>query len=179
LASDFMNSRSGPDSDAESEVRLFYVAMTRAKRLLIAEPELLRTFTTDAWRTKQTEARPFSARGAAPGSKRQPQPGPRLDIREINPRARRTQHPGVATTNRSTPTAESTRPSPGDPKPVAQQGLRGDIMEITPAARVMRHPGAATTVPPADDATRSPAGNQKVPERGKFWRHVARLFGVS
>ena len=50
LADDFVSGRLGPDPDAESEVRLFYVAMTRAKNLLIVEPQMLHTFTTNAWK---------------------------------------------------------------------------------------------------------------------------------
>ena len=61
LADDFISGRLGPDPDAEAEVRLFYVAMTRAKRLLIIDPELLHTFTTNAWRTKQSSRHPSQA----------------------------------------------------------------------------------------------------------------------
>lgn len=61
LAPDFMSGRLGPDPDAEAEVRLFYVAMTRAKRLLIVGPELLHTFTTNAWKTKPSGPRPCPA----------------------------------------------------------------------------------------------------------------------
>lgn len=50
LADDFLSGRLGPDPEGESEVRLFYVAMTRAKRLLIVEPQMLHTFTTNAWK---------------------------------------------------------------------------------------------------------------------------------
>ena len=52
LADDFISTRLGPDPEAAAEARLFYVAMTRAKKLLIVSPDLLRTFTTDAWKTK-------------------------------------------------------------------------------------------------------------------------------
>ena len=56
LASDFLSSRlSGIDPNGEAEVRLFYVAMTRAKRLLVVEPELLSTFTTGNWTTRPPE----------------------------------------------------------------------------------------------------------------------------
>jgi hypothetical protein len=58
LADDFISGRLGPDPDAEAEVRLFYVAMTRAKRLLIAAPELLRTFTTNIWKMKPSSRHP-------------------------------------------------------------------------------------------------------------------------
>jgi hypothetical protein len=61
LAPDFISGRLGPDPDAEAEVRLFYVAMTRAKRLLIIDPELLHTFTTNAWKTQQLGLSPCPA----------------------------------------------------------------------------------------------------------------------
>lgn len=52
LCPDFLNSRLNPDDpNAEAEVRLFYVAMTRAKNLLIVDPEILDIFTTGRWRT--------------------------------------------------------------------------------------------------------------------------------
>jgi UvrD-like helicase family protein len=54
LADDFISGRLGPDPEAEAEVRLFYVAMTRAKNLLIASPELLHTFTTNVWKMRQS-----------------------------------------------------------------------------------------------------------------------------
>jgi ATP-dependent exoDNAse (exonuclease V) beta subunit len=43
------------DPSAEAEVRLFYVAMTRAKKQLVVEPELLETFTGGGWKMKQPE----------------------------------------------------------------------------------------------------------------------------
>jgi superfamily I DNA/RNA helicase len=54
LADDFISGRLGPDPEAEAEVRLFYVAMTRARNLLIASPDLLRTFTTNVWKMRQS-----------------------------------------------------------------------------------------------------------------------------
>jgi AAA domain-containing protein/UvrD-like helicase family protein len=171
LASDFMNSRLGRDPDAESEVRLFYVAMTRAKRLLIAEPELLRIFTTDAWKTKQTEPRPFSARGATADSGRQPQPAHRVDVRDMNLAAAGMQHPGAATTRRST-IVDPPLSAPASPRPRVQPRPRVDLItEITPEASVVRHPGAVTNG--------GVAGAQKQSPRGKFWSRLARLFGTS
>jgi UvrD-like helicase family protein len=58
LAPDFLSSRlNGVDPNAEAEVRLFYVAMTRAKRLLVVEPELLDTFTSGGWQALRPEPR--------------------------------------------------------------------------------------------------------------------------
>src|SRR5262249_52343425 len=52
LAGDLGSSR-GSAPIAASTFRLFYVAMTRAKERLIVDPEVLRTFTTDAWKTRR------------------------------------------------------------------------------------------------------------------------------
>jgi len=59
LAPDFMSARLGPGSEGKAEVRLFYVAMTRAKKLLIAEPVMLQQVTSGAW--KQNRQDPGSA----------------------------------------------------------------------------------------------------------------------
>jgi hypothetical protein len=80
LAPDFMSSRlNGVDPNAEAEVRLFYVAMTRAKRLLVVEPELLDTFTSGGWRRRQPEPKqrpePRISRPVAP-----PQPAVRRPV---------------------------------------------------------------------------------------------------
>ena len=49
LAADFANSRTNADqADVEADARLFYVAVTRAKSLLAADPTLLTRFTTEA-----------------------------------------------------------------------------------------------------------------------------------
>jgi len=53
LAADFASSRTNADqADNEAEVRLFYVAMTRAKRLLAVDPTLLTRFTTEARKSR-------------------------------------------------------------------------------------------------------------------------------
>ena len=58
LAPDFLSSRlNGVDPNAEAEVRLFYVAMTRAKRHLSVDPDLLATFTSGIWRQRKPEPR--------------------------------------------------------------------------------------------------------------------------
>lgn len=55
LTNDFASKRLAADAPApEAEVRLFYVAMTRAKECLVIDPEILREFETASWRAKQT-----------------------------------------------------------------------------------------------------------------------------
>jgi hypothetical protein len=44
LAEDFVTSNSGDDCKSEEEIRLFYVALTRARERLIISPEILETF---------------------------------------------------------------------------------------------------------------------------------------
>lgn len=62
LASDFASSRMHPDNpDVESEVRLFYVGMTRAKRTLCVDPDMLATFTTASWKLRPNVERPGSS----------------------------------------------------------------------------------------------------------------------
>jgi superfamily I DNA/RNA helicase len=56
LAPDFLSSRlNGTDPNAEAEVRLFYVAMTRAKNHLSVDPEMLATFASGEWRKRKPE----------------------------------------------------------------------------------------------------------------------------
>lgn len=55
LAPDFLSSRiKATDPDAEAEVRLFYVAMTRAQRYLSVDRTMLSTFISGSWKS-QTE----------------------------------------------------------------------------------------------------------------------------
>lgn len=81
LAPDFLSSRlNGVDPGAEAEVRLFYVAMTRAKRHLIAEPEMLGVFTSGGWKAQKQESvrSPPGGPFVAPPTK--PPPLPTTDI---------------------------------------------------------------------------------------------------
>jgi hypothetical protein len=58
LASDFHSRRLTPGHpEAEAEVRLFYVAMTRAKRRLYVEPEVLEAFTSGSWSPRRRRTR--------------------------------------------------------------------------------------------------------------------------
>jgi hypothetical protein len=71
LTNDFASKRLAADAPApEAEVRLFYVAMTRAIDRLVIDPEILREFETASWRAKQT--RPIG--GTAPPNKSSTQP---------------------------------------------------------------------------------------------------------
>lgn len=55
LTNDFASKRLSTDAPApEAEVRLFYVAMTRAKDSLVVDPEVLGEFESAAWRDKPT-----------------------------------------------------------------------------------------------------------------------------
>jgi len=86
LAPDFLSSRlNGSDPNAEAEVRLFYVAMTRAKNRLSVDPEMLATFTSGEWKKRKLET-PL-ARGPAPSVPR-PQPSPTRDDGTINTQQR-------------------------------------------------------------------------------------------
>jgi hypothetical protein len=179
LAPDFMNARLGPTAEGASEVRLFYVAMTRAKKSLIAEPGLLRTFMTDVWKIKQPEqSRRFSS--AAAPSRPEPRPVgavPRPNIHEIYPEARRMRHPGAATSPTHTTRADNPGRSPASPLPPVEAERRTEIREITPQARIMLHPGAAVETA-ADVSTPASVITVPVSERRTFWGRVARLFGA-
>jgi hypothetical protein len=62
-----MNSRLSPGHpDGEAEVRLFYVAMTRAKRRLIVDPNMLSVFTSGSWRETERPAIPAPVLKQAP-----------------------------------------------------------------------------------------------------------------
>jgi hypothetical protein len=158
LAPDFANSRLGSHPDAPSEVRLFYVAMTRAKKTLIVAPEVLHTFATDAWKTKEPEkAKPRAQpRRTAPRPAPPPQPAPAAEqpaaaqqhprpVREIEAPGARARHPGAAP-------ASPRRPVQTPRTPQRQQ---------EPA-----RPEAASTAPP----------RQRPPERPGLWGRIARLF---
>ena len=73
LAPDFVSSRlDGGHPDSEAEVRLFYVAMTRAKRNLSVDPNMLATFTSGAWKARKPE----TGRGPRAESTARPKPPP-------------------------------------------------------------------------------------------------------
>ena len=165
LTSDFLSSRRGPG--AAPEVRLFYVAMTRAKNTLIVDNETLSTFTTDAWKTRtagQNRARPHE-RGAQrrPEPARHPQPRPRpAPVREVIAPIVREQHPRAV--GAGAPKTVGGRPfRPEPPSGPEWRGTPGpsegaDRSETYRSPRTDRQPSAASP---------------------KFWKRVARLFGAS
>jgi superfamily I DNA/RNA helicase len=77
LTNDFASKRLAADAPApEAEVRLFYVAMTRAIDRLVIDPEILREFETASWRAKQT--RPTGGTAPPKNSSTQPSASPVL-----------------------------------------------------------------------------------------------------
>jgi hypothetical protein len=68
LTNDFASKRLAGDAPApEAEVRLFYVAMTRAKDRLVIDPEILSEFETASWRAKKTRGKDVSSITTKPG----------------------------------------------------------------------------------------------------------------
>ena len=127
LAPDFA-STGGRNGIPTAEVRLFYVAMTRAKKLLVVAPEMLTLFGTDAWKEKRAverearNARNEAAAGSAsrtstanrahrtpPSAPAQRQATPKYTgpIERISPHVAR-QHP--ASSSRLPPTTSPSQP---------------------------------------------------------------------
>ena len=163
LASDFANSRLGSHPGANSEVRLFYVAMTRARENLIVAPEVLELFSTDAWKSKELVRR--RARTAVPPDLARNEPG-RL-LREssadlIANSSARQRYPAVE----RRPAHEQAEPSqtvqtnPGD----LQVGIRWGTQSQTSSAP-----------PPLPDRVAATQPVQSPPRRG-IWGRIARFF---
>ena len=186
LSSDFSSSRLGPG--AAAEVRLFYVAMTRAKNTLIVDNATLSTFTTDAWKTRTADhhqARP-PERGAQrrPEPARHPQPRPRpAPVREVIAPIVREQHPGAA--GAEAPKTASPRPFRPEPPP-AHGSLSREIREPNSTEVRKKHPGVALDGAPGA----SGGADEREPHRAsrsdrlpaapppKLWKRLARLFGA-
>jgi hypothetical protein len=95
LAPDFLSSRlNGVDPTAEAEVRLFYVAMTRAKQHLSVDPDLLATFTSGTWRTRRPEPRQSTSKARVVAPPRPP-PLPAAHQRDNRGNERRSEAPAV------------------------------------------------------------------------------------
>lgn len=169
LAPDFLSSQ-GEDAVAESEVRLFYVAMTRAKRDLVVAPELLGLFSSDAWKRRRTVTR-SAQRGSAEargGS--------------FTPSGAKEQ-PRAETEKRAALRAGRASPARTD----AAEGLR----EVVAPGAASKHPGApgrdarATEgireVVAPDAASKHPGAvgrhAQAAPPKS-MWSRLARLFGL-
>jgi hypothetical protein len=159
LTPDFMSVRLGPNPDAASEVRLFYVAMTRAKALLIVDSEMLRTFTTDAWKQRRAEPNQRQSSGSARPSQPQPQPPPEpvarpvVGVREINPPDIGRRHPSAATQS-AQQTATGSQQSQSSPEltPRARP-----IEERVPESIRKQHPAASQS---AQQAASGPLRSQ-------------------
>ncbi len=136
LASDFASSRLGKHPDAPSEVRLFYVAMTRAKQSLIVAPEVLATFATDAWKTKEPERgqprrtprreRPQPAPTRQNGAR--PKPARPIPIREVIAPSVRARHP--AATSPAPPDRAPTGKTAQSPRPRQRTGFWSRIVRL-------------------------------------------------
>lgn len=154
LAQDFLSSQLCPNSPtAEAEVRLFYVAMTRAKRYLSVDQDLLMTFMSGAWKTKKPTASPQRVNGhiVPPAPLLRPVSRPEATYaihgREVVSRSVQQRHTAAAP-YRGPLAAPRTDPS---------------------------HPSSRTEPPPpiADVNPTPPLA------RGSFWKRIVRLFGGS
>ena len=75
LSPDFATSSQGTAREGEEEVRLFYVAITRARELLCVDPAMLAHYATGAWNAPKQKKAPSSASPqdhAAPETRRPP-----------------------------------------------------------------------------------------------------------
>lgn len=78
LAPDFLSQRKALDVEAaRPEIRLFYVAMTRAKHTLVVNPDILETFTTGQRPPKAATHVEAPAKGEHPTAKR------RIDLKTV------------------------------------------------------------------------------------------------
>jgi hypothetical protein len=133
-------------------------SLTRAKERLIVDPDMLRIFTTDAWKTRRGSEQGRRQRSAAGTAGPWPEPPraarPGGGIQEVTSPSAIRGHPGAARA------LASHRPqAPPQPPPIT-----GGIREITSPAATRAHPGTAAV------AEATPNG---------FWRKVARLFSAS
>jgi hypothetical protein len=127
LASDFASARLAQNPDAPSEVRLFYVAMTRARTTLVVEPSLLALFCTDAWKTKESQPRRPFRRPQTPSASRHNPPRPRPH-RPSSRRPEIREAETVACSSSGSPSAVRQAPV----QPVAR---RTQIASLAPASR--------------------------------------------
>jgi hypothetical protein len=167
LAPDFLSSKpSVKEPNPQAEARLFYVAMTRAKRYLFIEPEMLATFTSGIRKPRQSDASAQRPNGYSS------QPGPQQSPRSSS----RTEGPRPSASGPTTPPhAPGSNRVPTRPAP---------IREIVPPSVRQQHPGAASNGVPPTTARQSPQAPRpttdntaRPPARNNFWTRVARLFG--
>jgi UvrD-like helicase family protein len=148
LAPDFLSSRlNGVDPNAEAEVRLFYVAMTRAKRLLVVEPELLDTFTSGGWKSRQPE----------PRQRQEPRA-----VRPVRPPVPpRSAPPPVVVAVHNDELLTQTHPPPADPRP-SHGFSNGHVQPPPPPREVGRPP-----IPPTSEQTEG--ATVRARSWWKFW----------
>jgi hypothetical protein len=158
LSSDFAIATSGPDGTIpESEVRLFYVAMTRAKELLCVDQEILHLFQSGAWKRKK------------PSTGRQSQVGGTGAL----PVAPGSQHPRPAPIKVPPPKAT------GSPQ---LEALRSPPRTVAETAAPLPHTSPPLPIPLARPASRN-APPQRVGTAAKskkpagLWSMLGRLFG--
>lgn len=151
LASDFLSSRiSATNPDTESEVRLFYVAMTRAKEVLSVEPEMLATFTSGAWKTRRPDQESPSASRSRPAPPHAPVRRPTPIVERAAPSVTQ-RHP-----------ASATSPSPGHPIPPKRtQGANESSIPARPQPQTHSQPWLPPMPPP---------------EPPSLWKRIGRLF---
>jgi hypothetical protein len=187
LAPDFVSTRLGPDPDAASEARLFYVAMTRAKKSLIVDSEVLATFASDAWKRTQPQRGQVESQFSSsprprskPNSSNPPRPEQRPDIREVNPTIVRQQHPGAQTSPSPRPRPEPN--SANHSRSAPQTTFREVDPSIVRRVSISIPPAVtpATTQPNApNSASSSPPILEQKPDSSKasIWRRITRFFG--
>jgi hypothetical protein len=184
LAPDFLSSKAkegGPTADAE--VRLFYVAMTRAKQLLVVDPAMLEGFKSGAWKN----APDVDQRASRPTARDDCKSGP--PIREIISVQAREAHPSaipsMPATAKSPPRQHSSNghapthsPRPKPPPAVTPQMRTSDarptLLRVQPKSNDDQR---APTQFGASRRPMPPARPSSTEREGGFWRRVARLFG--
>jgi hypothetical protein len=182
LAPDFLSSKAKEGGAiADAEVRLFYVAMTRAQKLLVVDPAMLEGFKSGGWKSAPEADQNARRRTAQPEYK----PGSPIEkisvqVREAHPSAVQS-IPATASPRQQRPNGYAPIQSP-PPKPPSP---------VTPLTRASETRPAPLQPRPANDEQRVPspfgAARGRMPpapppssERDSgFWRKVARLFGQS
>jgi hypothetical protein len=171
LAPDFLSSKArngGPTADAE--VRLFYVAMTRAEKLLVVDPAMLEGFKSGAWKngreTEQRTSRPSARPEFLSGS----------PIKEIISVKAREAHPSAG---QSAPVSASRQQPSKGPALIRLPQPRPSIEVRLAPGKAQPRPNDSPRVPPQFGASRRPMPPAPPSSRerdGGFWRRVARLF---
>jgi hypothetical protein len=176
LASDFLSSKPTTSKvTAEAEVRLFYVAMTRAKRMLHVQPELLENFASGAWQKQWREAAPRQSRSESPVVEKGPvfpSPPRSHEVGDITSARVRQGHPGAA------PHRPAMKEVDGSP--AAEPAREVSIGEIVSAEAQSKLPAATIDISKVEQTTPSTdfSSEQRGPTapRGPLWKRIARLL---